>query len=128
MNSVFTDSILPWIEVGCMVEDIWCLVSDYIAFNPCEHCGKFVDFDHQCLELVRKNPKILKALKQTPELCMAAVQQDGQALVFVKNQTPELCMAAVQQDGQALEFVKKQTPELCMAAVQEDPKSEVIPS
>ncbi len=43
---------------------------------------------------------------QTHELCMAAVQQDGWALQYVKEQTPELCMAAVKQNGYALEYVR----------------------
>ena len=33
------------------------------------------------------------------DYCMAAVQQNGLALEYVKDQTPELCMAAVQQNG-----------------------------
>jgi hypothetical protein len=50
------------------------------------------------------------------EICMAAVQQDGWALVYVKAQTPELCMAAVQEDGRSLRYVKDvkdQNPEIC---------------
>ena len=35
----------------------------------------------------------------------------------LKEQTPEICMAAVQQNWWALQHVKKQTPEICMAAV-----------
>jgi hypothetical protein len=57
--------------------------------------------------------------RQTPEICLAAVQQTGQALRYVKQQTLEICLAAVQQDGWALEYVKQQTPELCLAAVQQ---------
>ena len=53
----------------------------------------------------------------TPELCLAAVKNNGLNLEFVKEQTPELCLAAVEQDGIALKYVKKQTPEICLAAV-----------
>ena len=60
---------------------------------------------------------------KTPELCLAAVQQNGQALKHVKEQTPELCLAAVQQNGLVLKHVKEQTPELCMAAVQQNNKA-----
>ena len=42
---------------------------------------------------------------QTPENCLAAVQNDGYALQFVKEQTPEICLAAVKQNGLALQFV-----------------------
>jgi len=45
---------------------------------------------------------------QTPELCMAAVTQNGDALKYVEYQTPELCMAAVQQTGRALQYVNTQ--------------------
>ncbi len=56
--------------------------------------------------------------KQTPEICLVAVQQSGFALQYVKEQTPTICLAAVQQNGFALKYVKEQTPELCLAAVQ----------
>ena len=50
--------------------------------------------------------KDLPPEEQTPEICMAAVQQDGWALQWVKTQTPEICMAAVKQGERALEYVK----------------------
>ena len=43
--------------------------------------------------------------KQTPEICLAAVKENGNALYYVKDQTPELCLAAVKQDERALQFV-----------------------
>ena len=54
---------------------------------------------------------------QTPELCLAAVTQNGWALLFVKQQTSELCLAAMTQNGKALRYVKDQTSELCLAAM-----------
>ena len=48
---------------------------------------------------------------QTPEVCLAAVKQDGTALQYVKEQTPEICLAAVKQESAVLKYVKKQTPE-----------------
>ena len=51
---------------------------------------------------------------------MAAVQQNGHALQYVKNQTYDICITAVQQNGIALEYVKNQTDNICMAAVQQD--------
>jgi hypothetical protein len=57
---------------------------------------------------------------QTDKICMAAVQQNGYALEHVLQQTPEICMAAVQQYGHALEYVHNQTPEICMSAVKEN--------
>ncbi len=38
---------------------------------------------------------------------MQAVQQNGDALEFVKEQTPEICLAAVNQNGRGLLFVKE---------------------
>lgn len=43
---------------------------------------------------------------QTPEICLAAVKQNGVALKFVRNQTPELCMMAVEQYGFMLCYVR----------------------
>jgi hypothetical protein len=44
------------------------------------------------------------ALK-TPDLCLAAVQNDGKALAFVPEalKTPELSLVAAQEDGEELE-------------------------
>ncbi|MGN1038120.1 MAG: DUF4116 domain-containing protein, partial [Mailhella sp.] len=54
------------------------------------------------MEGIRRSPRYIDYIEQTPELCMAAVQQDGMALKFVRQQTLELCLAAVQQNGMAL--------------------------
>ena len=50
---------------------------------------------------------------------MAAVCHDGYALLHVREQTPELCMAAVQQNGIVLEYVNEEfkTYKICKAAV-----------
>ena len=45
---------------------------------------------------------------QNPEICMAAVQQDGRAIQWVKDQTPKICVAAVRQNGEALKWIGKQ--------------------
>ncbi|MEG1801754.1 MAG: DUF4116 domain-containing protein, partial [Oscillospiraceae bacterium] len=75
-----------------------------------------------CMAAVQNYGGALKYVKeQTPELCMAAVVQNYVwALEYVKEQTPEICMAAVQNNWGTLQYVKEQTPELCMAAVQQD--------
>ncbi len=44
-------------------------------------------------------------------------------LRWVEEQTPEICLAAVQQNGEVLEFVREQTIEICMAAVQQNPNA-----
>ena len=37
---------------------------------------------------------------------MAAVRQNGTALCHVKNQTPEICLAAVEQNRAAFEMIR----------------------
>jgi hypothetical protein len=59
-------------------------------------------------------PRSKYVKKQTPELCLEAVKQNGYALYYVKKQAPELCLEAVKQNGYALKHVKKQTPEICL--------------
>ena len=41
------------------------------------------------------------------EIWLAAVKKDGKALEFVREQTPEICLAAVNRNGYAL--VRQQT-------------------
>jgi len=58
---------------------------------------------------------------RTPEICLAAVKEDGWNLLWVPNQqvTQELCLAAVRQVGGSLLWVSPEllTPEICLAAV-----------
>ena len=58
---------------------------------------------------------------QTPEICMAAVQQDGEALKYVKVQTPEICLAAIQYDENNLKLVREQSLEMCLLAFKKSP-------
>ena len=64
--------------------------------------------------------KLLKSGKQTPEICLNAVKQNGLCLEFVQEQTPEICLKAIKQNTDALKYVKNQTFELCMEAVKRD--------
>lgn len=76
--------------------------------------------EHMCLHAMQHSlmhEVLLKWIhKQTPAICLAAVQNNGHALQHVRKQTPELCLAAVQNNGYALQYVRKQTPEICIAA------------
>ena len=38
-------------------------------------------------------------------MCTFVVQRNWEALQYVKDQTPEICMAAVKQNGDALVYV-----------------------
>jgi len=49
---------------------------------------------------------IAEWLNDLEERCKIAVQQNGNALFYVKNQTGEICKIAVQQNGNALGYVK----------------------
>jgi hypothetical protein len=40
------------------------------------------------------------------------VCQNGRALRYVDNQTPEICLAAIQEDGMALQYVLDKIPEI----------------
>ena len=77
------------------------------------------------LIMVQKNGLVLGrgGIAMTPKVCMAAVQQNGMALMYVGHQTPELCLAAVQNDGMALEHVREQTVDVQLAAIQENPNA-----
>ena len=44
----------------------------------------------------------IQELLDDEESCLKIVRINGNALEYVKNQTPEICLAAVKQDGNAL--------------------------
>ena len=78
----------------------------------------------EVLAAVQKEAYLLAFLtadRQTPEICMEAVQCAGLALQYVVEQTPEICLEAVRENGYALQFVKEQTLEICLAAMLENP-------
>lgn len=61
---------------------------------------------------------------QTRKLVMAALKQNGRLLKDVLVPlTPEMCLAAVEQNGLALEWVEEQTAELCVVAVDQNPEA-----
>jgi len=59
---------------------------------------------------------------QAPEICMAAVKQNGWNIQYVKDQTPEICLEAVKQDGRILRMIqaKNHTLEISLAAIRQD--------
>lgn len=77
--------------------------------------------DDLCLAAVQDYGMALQFVKeQTSEICLAAVRQTGRSLQFVKAKTPEICLEAVRNFGRALEFVKDPTYEMCVYAIQND--------
>jgi hypothetical protein len=55
-----------------------------------------------------------------PSPDLLVVMRDGCALKYIENQTPEICLAAVNNTGYALKYVQNQTLEICLAAIKED--------
>lgn len=88
------------------------LIEDMEEFND----------EQKCFILIKKNPKILKYIKkQTYELCLTAVKNNGSSLEYVKPelQTKKLCTIAVENYGYAIEYVNDEflTKEICLKAV-----------
>lgn len=81
-------------------------------------------YEDLCLEAVKQKHYACEAMKlikkQTDEICLIAVKQDGRALQYVKNQTVDICIAAVKQNGLALKFVNNQNYEICVEAVKQN--------
>ena len=50
--------------------------------------------------------------------CLKAVEEDGDALQYVKDQTEGICLKAVERNGYALQYVKDQTEGICLKAVE----------
>ena len=62
---------------------------------------------NRALKMIRIRNRTNRALKMLRDQnrTKLAVQQDGLALVFVKNQTDDICKLAVQNTGHALRYV-----------------------
>lgn len=76
--------------------------------------------------LVQNNGDLLKFVtRQTPMLCVIAVNNKGSALQYVHQQTYNICSKAVMQDGNALKYVNKEAlseleyNNICMLAVKQ---------
>ncbi len=72
-----------------------------------------------CLIAVQQNGNALQyVLEQTREINLMACQSQGLSLRYVRDQTPEINLMAVQQTGYALQYVLEQNPEICLKACQ----------
>ena len=79
--------------------------------------------DELCMFVIEQNGCMLRYIKEqfrTEKICIVAVKQNYYALEHVINQTDEMCILAVQKHGNVLQFVKNQTDEICKLAVQEN--------
>ena len=78
-----------------------------------------------CLAAVKQNGVALlyvpKGLREDYDICLAAVKQNGSVLPLVPDKfKQELAMTAVEKDGLALQYVQHQTHDLCMAAINQN--------
>lgn len=80
--------------------------------------------------LVRAMSCCAKYANYTEKDLLEEVKRDGLLLKHMKNQTPEICLAAVKQNGLALAYVKainrQRTPEIVVAALAQNPAAHVF--
>ena len=73
---------------------------------------------------IQKNGFYIDRVEKTPDRCLAAVRQDGNALRVIPKalHTQELCSEAVKQNGQAVKYISKKviSYNICMEAVKND--------
>ena len=73
-----------------------------------------------CMRIVLDDGLALEYMDQTPELCMAAVKQNGRAIQFVFDKTFDLWSEAWTQNGRTLEYMDDQTQCVCLLAVRQN--------
>ena len=102
------------------------LISNFYI-RVCFHASVLGDVLHQtpeiCMKAVERNGNALKyVLHQTPEICIAAVNRDSRAIKYVHNKTPEIYLEFVKNYGMLLSGIEEQyqTDEICLAAVKND--------
>lgn len=69
---------------------------------------------------IRQNWNYLDAVFQSDDICMFAIDINGNAIKHIINQKEELCIMAVKKTGLALRYILKKTHEICKIAVTED--------
>jgi hypothetical protein len=97
-------------------------------YGDLEETGVYGSGERKVAPAKKTNLRTVK--EQSPEICLAAVTEDGYALQYVKaqlctaEQYLEICRAAIKQDEYALKYVKKeriaeeQYRELCLEAIE----------
>lgn len=76
------------------------------------------------IEAIKAHPSTIRFLQYQPtDLCLLAVTHDGLALEYIKNKTPEIIMAALKQNVNAIKYVPrdKQTLDIANIVLQQDP-------
>jgi hypothetical protein len=59
--------------------------------------------------------------KQTPTICMYAVNEDSSMLQYVVDQTPEMCIVAIKKDITTRKYIKKFTEDIYIEMIKIDP-------
>jgi len=88
------------------------------GINPNDLAEKYPVLWKIFTPIAEKNKSLILNQNPTPEIYLAAVQNYGEAIEFIKDPTPEMKMAAVKNNGRAIRFIKNPTPAMQMAAVQ----------
>lgn len=80
----------------------------FITKQTLELCMAAVHQNHETVQLIL-NQEILKQVKeilQQESIDLEKVTKSGLVLEHIQNQIPEICMAAVPQDGRAVQWIK----------------------
>jgi hypothetical protein len=87
-----------------------------------EHCeDEEVDITAEDL---KHNGLLLKhVIKHTEDLCLTAVKQNANALIYAKCLTEQVMLAAVKQKGSMIKYIKNPSDIICKAAVTQDPNA-----
>ena len=73
------------------------------------------------LAAVQQNGHAIEYLKNpSEEVQLAAVRQDWESIAYIKNPSMEVQLAAVRQDWRAIQFIKNPSTEVQLTAVQQN--------
>lgn len=79
----------------------------------------WIEFDSiKADKIILKN--ILDFDVLSDNLWIFILQDDYNALEYIKNQTKDICREAIKQNGLALQYIKKQTKKLCVSAIKQN--------
>jgi hypothetical protein len=76
-----------------------------------------LNFEQSAAKWCKKSPELLKFASETVQL--AAVQNYGSAIIYIKNPSEEVQIAAVQQNGFAIQYIKNPSEAVQLAAVRQ---------
>lgn len=86
------------------------------GYNDGEDDTNITTYDLQANGLLLK-----EMINQTEDDCLAAVKQNGTAIIYAKHQTDAIKLAAVKQNGNVIQYIKNPDDKLCKAALYQNP-------